>query len=158
MSATSKNGLELLIKKIEMIDLDQQIKLIKDLAKSKSLFNKFAIDFANRKNIAKSQLIRFHDFLNKQENKEQYFRDLVEKIMVKYSSNEYKSRFKYYEPKESLFSFLLEYSEKYGKKANDEEFEKYGNYFMACLYKLHDYYFGLMVGQGSCVIIIDSRK
>ena len=41
MNATSKSGLKLLIKKIEMIDLDQQIKLIKDLAKSKSLFNKF---------------------------------------------------------------------------------------------------------------------
>ena len=146
MNVTNKNGLELLIKKIEMIDYDQQIKLIKDLAKSKSLFNKFAIDFANRKNITESQLNRFHDFLNKQENQEQYFRDLIEKIMVKYSSKEYKSRFKYYEPKESLFSFLLEY------------FEKYGNYFMTCLYKLHDYYFGLMVGQGSCVIIIDSRK
>ena len=139
------------------MDNSKQIDLIKDLANSKSLFCKFAQDFVNKKMINESQLKRFNEFLNKQENQEQYFRDLIEKILIKYSSNEYKSRFKYSEPKETLFTFLLEYSEKYGNKATDDEFEKYGNSFMPCLYTLHGYYFGLMIGQGSCVVIFDSR-
>lgn len=84
------------------------------------------------------------------------FKELVEKAIVKYSSDKYRdSWFKRgIEPPEKLFWFLLEYVKCHGRECEIPEWEKYANDFSAELYYLDGYYFNLMHGQGSVVQII----
>lgn len=98
-----------------------------------------------------SQLLRFHEKYN-DKNK---FSKIVEKIISKYDSDKYRNR-EYNlgrEPMEDLYFFLYEYASKYGIGSTDEEFEIHGNNFTSGLYKIHGYFFNLMCGQGSCILI-----
>ena len=105
----------------------------------------------NRQMMEDSQMDRFHLKYDTSEK----FSAIVEKIITKYDSAEYRDK-EYKigrEPMESLFFFLFEYAGKYGRKVNKEEYKKYGNTFTSGLYTIHDYYFNLMCGQGSVVHI-----
>lgn len=105
----------------------------------------------NRQLMEDSQMERFHLKYDTSEK----FSVIVEKIITKYDSAEYRDK-EYKigrEPMESLFFFLFEYAGKYGREVNNEEYKKYGNTFTSGLYTIHDYYFNLMCGQGSVVHI-----
>lgn len=102
--------------------------------------------------IKNSQLDRFHCKIKSSDD----FSVFVEKVCDKYDSNKYRNFWysKGIEPPEPLKFFLMEYAEKYGEDCTEEEFEKYGSIFTGGLFKVHGYYFNLIVGQGSFVHII----
>ena len=101
--------------------------------------------------IHENQLDRFHlKFKGKKK-----FTNIVEKIIKKYESKEYKDKWykRGIEPPEDLYFFLLRYTEKYGKEGSKKDYEKYGTRFTSELYYIHGFYFNLMNGQGSFVEI-----
>lgn len=110
-------------------------------------------EFANKlkreEDILNSQLERFH---NKFANR---FSEIVEKVIVKYESDEYNNRWykRSIEPPEDLFWFLFEYAVKYGKECSQKEYQEYGGDFTTALFLVHGYYFLRMDGQGSVVQI-----
>jgi hypothetical protein len=83
------------------------------------------------------------------------FSDVVEKIITKYNSDSYAKRYysKGRQPNETLFHFLFDYAKKYGSEATKKEYNKYGNYFTVEIYKINDYYFNYMNGQGGAIKI-----
>lgn len=105
--------------------------------------------------IVDSQLERFHNRILRDNN----FSELIEKIQTKYSSDKYKDReYKIgVEPREPLFGFLMNYAEKYGRDATEEEWEELSGMFTNELYYIYGYYFELVVGQGSYVSVYKEK-
>jgi hypothetical protein len=101
-----------------------------------------------KRNIINSQLDRLHN-----SNKVDI---LIEKTIIKYNSLEYRNRWfnRGIEPPEHLFTFLFDYSLKYGRKTTQEEWNKYSNVFTTELTYCNNYYFNLMNGQGSSIKLI----
>lgn len=106
--------------------------------------------------IKEKQLERFHSKINSKKD----FEFFVEKVISKYESDKYKDFWwkRYCEPPKSLYFFLFKYAKKYGREANRNEYQKYANMFTAGIYTIHGYYFNLMNGQGSCILISKNRK
>lgn len=78
--------------------------------------------------------------------------DVIEILIKKYDSNKYVSR-EYrlgYQPRETLFWLLLEYSKKYGSECTDQ---KYWNDFTGEAYYVGSYVIQVMHGQGSVIRI-----
>lgn len=106
--------------------------------------------------IKDKQLERFHSKINSKEDFE-YF---VEKIITKYDSDKYRDFWWkcHCEPPTPLYFFLFEYAKKYGREANRNEYQKHANTFTAGLYTIHGYYFNLMNGQGSVIVVSKKRN
>lgn len=103
--------------------------------------------FEREDRILESQLERFHKYTN--------FEEILEKIINKYNSKEYKDRWysRSIMPPETLFWFIYNYAEKYGRAATREEWDTYGNMFTSSLYYINGYIFNQMDGQGSIIKI-----
>lgn len=85
-------------------------------------------------------------------NYENNIDDLIEKLINKYYSDEYKKR-EYslgYEPRESLFWLVWSYAEKYCEQCNDVN---YYNMFTSNAYYIGSYVIQVMNGQGSVIKI-----
>lgn len=108
-------------------------------------------DKINQKNtVLNNQLDRFHlkygHILN----------DVITKLQSVYESDAY-----YYKwmnkgiiPPESLYWFIFEYAQKYGKEASQNEYNEYGNMFTTTMYVINDFIISRMDGQGSIIRII----
>lgn len=120
-----------------------------DSEEGKADTQRYVQKLKNENNIFNSQLERFHKKYSNIED----FEIILDKIINKYSSDKYRDRHynKGCEPPESLFYFLLNYFEKYGRLGNGEEIIKY-NYPNSIFY-LNGYYCMLFVGQGSFISI-----
>ena len=112
--------------------------------------------FRKRKEIKEKQLERFHSKINSSED----FESFVEKVIAKYNSDKYRDSWfkRYKEPREELYFFLYKYARKYGREANKSEYKKYGNTFTGDIQTIHGYYFNIMYGQGTVVLIHKKRK
>jgi hypothetical protein len=134
--------------------VDELKRLLEDPEEEKKIQDYFD-KIAKKHEIENNQIERAHAKFDER------FEEIIEKIITKYHSKKYKGR-EYdrgYEPREELFFFLLKYAEKYGRECESkEEFLKYGNTFTAELYYYKGYYFNLMIGQGSCVLIFKEEK
>ena len=92
------------------------------------------------------------------------FSTLVEKIIARYESREYRDKFldKGKEPPETLYWLLLDYASRYGRDCAVDgtmaEWRNYGNSFTTELYFCDGYYFNRMDGQGSIVRIIKESQ
>lgn len=95
------------------------------------------------------QINKFHNRNN--------FKEFVKKVIEKYNSDKYRDRWfkRNIEPPEDLYHFLFDYVAKYGRKCDHNEWQKYGNEFTVEMLYHEGYYFSLLYGQGSPVIIID---
>lgn len=100
-----------------------------------------------KKEIEEIQLERFHNRILKGLN----FNELVDKLILKYDSDEYVMGWynRGIEPPMRLFDFLCDYAEKYGREATDKEYDEYGNMFTSSIYIINGYYIHIMSGQGS---------
>ena len=92
--------------------------------------------------INKISRIKYNDFII-----------LVDKIIQKYSSNEYRNRFNECEPHETLFYYLYDCASNYDREATEVEFSKYGNMFTCGLFFYRGYFFNRMNGQGTVIHI-----
>jgi hypothetical protein len=103
-----------------------------------------------------NQLDRFHIKYNTKE----LFVEFLEKVIIKYNSKEYNDRWynRGTEPPESLYFFLFNYAQKYGRECDDAEWAKYGNMFSGDLYFIHGYYFNIMHGQGTVIKVTKADK
>ena len=123
-----------------------------DSEEGKIYTNNFFRKLNNEKLIYESQLERFNNKNN--------FQEFILKVIKKYESKTYKD--KWYklsiEPPEFFYFFLYDYAEKYGRECNQEEYEKYGNMFTSRMYYYDGYYFNLIHGQGSCVLIFKEKE
>lgn len=92
-------------------------------------------------------------------NKSGRFKEFTEKVIEKYNSQQYKNRWRNRgpEPPETLFWFLFEYAQVYGRECNVDEWNKHANMFTAELYFCEGYYFNLMNGQGSTIIVTKNK-
>jgi hypothetical protein len=109
----------------------------------------WAVKINNEKAVRQSQLNRFHD---KYANS---IGEIFYKIRIKYESNKYIYRWldRGIEPPQSLFWFLFDYAEKYGREATSEEYIEHGNMFTSMMYYIDGYFFRRMDGQGSVIDI-----
>lgn len=97
------------------------------------------------------QLHRFHKDYSAD------FDTIVEKVIKKYESDEYKDRWynRGIEPPCDLYWFLFYYAEKYGDECTPEGryWKEYGNMFTSAMYQINGYTFQRMDGQGSVIKI-----
>jgi hypothetical protein len=126
-----------------MIDIEKLKEILNSeegLANAKAFFQKFEDEDA----ILESQIKRFHEKFSFR------FDEIVNKIILKYSTNEYYNRYmmRGLLPSEDLYFFLYEYVTKYGNRVEDES-----NPFSDCYYLLGDYKFQKMYAQGTVVLI-----
>ena len=133
------------------MDCSKYIEWLKSDEGHKSITD-FFDKVAKEESIKAKQLERFHKFGN--------FSDFVEKVIVKYTSEEYTERWykRGFEPQESLYWFLYQYAEKYGRKCNKTEHKKYGNMFTSGLFFCDGYFLNRMDGQGSVIKITKLKK
>ena len=118
-------------------------------AGQKSLSN--YVEKINNENVIKeSQLARFNTKFGGL-----LFSEIIEKIQAKYESDKYINYWysKGFEPPKSLYFFLLDYAEKYGREATEKEYEEFGNMFTSSMFVCNDYFVSRMDGQGSVVHI-----
>lgn len=110
-------------------------------------FNKKELE----KNIKTKQLERFKERGN--------FNEFIEKVISKYNSDEYRDHWynRGIEPPETLYWFLFDFAEKYGRECNDEEWEQYSNLFTSSLFYINGYYFNKINGQGSAITIVKTE-
>lgn len=127
-----------------------------DSPEGKASMAAYAQELINKEKIRLSQLERFHlkitgSILN--------FQKIVKRILKKYRTNKYRNHWykRGIEPPESLCWFLFEYAELYGRECTKKELKKYGNMFTGALYYYDGYYFNLMHGQGSVVLIFSEK-
>lgn len=99
--------------------------------------------------IQERHLIKFYEKYDSQ------FVKFVERYIKKYDSDEYIDRCynKGYEPSTPMFHFFYDYASKYGREASNNEYEKYGNDFTGSLVYIHGYFFNMMHGQGTVILI-----
>lgn len=122
----------------------------------KKIFQEIIEKIGNTNIIIDSQLERFHTKFGNKEN----FVFIIEKIIQKYESSKYRDMWykRNIEPPESLYWFLYDYANKYGRKCNENEWEEYGNVFSSDLVYLNGYYFNIMNGQGVAIEIKKENK
>ena len=84
------------------------------------------------------------------------FLELTEKAIEKYNTDKYRDSWykRGIEPPESLFWFLFDYAEKYGRECDEKEWGQYGNMFTSSLFFVNGYYFNRMDGQGSVIKVM----
>ena len=112
-----------------------------------------------KEDIKDKQLERFHSKIISTKPSKKNFEFFVEKVISKYQSDKYRDYWwkRHCEPPVPLYFFLFKYAKKYGREANRNEYQKYANMFTSGLYVIHGYYFNLMNGQGSVVIITKKK-
>jgi hypothetical protein len=118
--------------------------------------NDFFDDFDKLNEILEKQYSRFYDRLKSKKNN---FSELVEKIIDKYESNEYRDRWynRGFEPEESLYFFLYYFAVKYGREATPNEYKRYSNEFISGIYYFDKYFFCMINGQGSSIQIFEEE-
>ncbi len=123
-----------------------------DTPEMQAKMDDYFIKINQRAEIKDNQMVRLKERVDKDP---EYFKLFVDKVSEKYESDEYRDRERKIgrQPTTSLFFFLLEFAEVYGRECNEEEFEKHGNGFTGALYYFGGYYFNLMIGQGSLVLV-----
>ena len=116
-----------------------------DLNNDKGYFN----SLKRKKEIHEKQLIRLH--------KSGKFVELTKKCIDKYKSDKYIDKWYNlgYEPPCNLYYFLHDYAKKYGRVLDNEELKQYANIFTTSIYYCEGYYFNLMIGQGSTILITE---
>lgn len=114
----------------------------------KNSITKFTEKIEREERIKTNQLERLY--------KSGKFIEFTENVIEKYNTDKYKDSWykRGYEPPESLFWFLFDYAEKYGRECDEQELEQYGNMFTSCLFFVNGYYFNRMDGQGSVIKVI----
>lgn len=129
------------------MDLDN-LKAWFDSDEGKKSISDYADKLRREDEIMDKQFERFKRLIN--------FGEFTEKVILKYSSKKYRDRWynRGIEPPESLYWFLFEYAERYGRKCSRKEWNTYGNVFSSSLYFCNGYYFNRMDGQGSVIKII----
>ena len=139
--------------------MDNVLKTFVDYLSSedgKKSIESYLSDLEKKEQITNSQYERFHNKIYSTES----FNDFVERIQTKYKSKKYINH--WYGigiiPPESWYFFLFEYASKYGEECTDEEYEKYGCDFTSAIFKIHNYYFELISGQGSFIHIFKNEK
>lgn len=115
----------------------------------KETIYKYFDKIVEKQKIYKNQIKRFH------KNHSERFDEILEKIIHKYDSDEYynKEINRGFEPRCSLYYFMYDYAEMYGRKLTEKEMTKYSNSFTVGIYFIKGYYIQLMQGQGSVVRI-----
>ena len=133
-----------------MIDL-KKIDEWFDSEEGKKSIADFAEKIEREERIKTKQLQRLHESGN--------FLELTEKAIEKYNSDDYIDSWykRGVEPPESLFWFLFEYAEKYGRECEEQEWEQYGNMFTSSLFFVNGYYFNRMDGQGSVIKVVKAE-
>ena len=118
----------------------------------KKSIDKFLEKIEREKTIKNNQLERL--------NRSGKFLELTKKAIAKYNTTEYRDSWykRGIEPPESLFWFLFEYAEKYGRECEEQELKKYGNMFTSSLFFLNGYYFNRMDGQGSVIKVVKAEN
>lgn len=99
--------------------------------------------------IVNSQLKRFHNLSVKERT------DFVKKVIKKYDSIEYKTRWydKYIFPPCELFTFFFEYAKKYGVRQEDHDAIFADSYTFDSKWSVN-----LLYGQGTAVIISEIEE
>ena len=123
-----------------------------DLQKLRDWFDseegiKHITDIKNKNKVEARQLERLYE--------SGCFEKLTEKAIEKYNSSEYRDRWynRGIVPPEDLLFFLFDYAKKYGRECSEEEWIKHGNSFSSGLFFCNGYYFNMMNGQGSAIIV-----
>lgn len=118
----------------------------------KKSLDDFCEYFINKQTIISKQ----HERFDKKFGTYESFDKIVQKILRKYVSDEYKDRWhkRNIEPPEPLCHFLFEYSRDYGRECSTGEWFKFSNEFTHEMYYIFGYYFLLIIGQGSYIRII----
>lgn len=131
----------------------QKLKDLLDSEEGQKSIQEWVNKINNESLIKESQLERFH--ISKHTRDRFVFDLLIKKLIHKYDSDKYRDKWWKlgYEPPENLYWFIFHYAEKYGKELTDEEYELYGNMFVTSGYKILNYAFVRMDGQGSVVKI-----
>lgn len=135
----------------------KKTKIMRDLKKIEEWFDseegkksiaEFAEKIEREERIKTNQLERFY--------KSGKFLELTEKVIKKYNTDKYRDSWykRGIEPPESLFWFLFQYAEKYGRECEEEEWKQYGNMFTSSLFFIDGYYFNRMDGQGSVIKVV----
>lgn len=134
-----------------MIDL-KKIDEWFDSEEGKKSIAEFAEKIEREERIKTTQLERFH--------KSGKFLELTEKAIKKYNTDKYRDSWykRGIEPPESLFWFLFEYAEKYGRECEEKEWKQYGNMFTSSLFFIGGYYFNRMDGQGSVIKVVKAGR
>ena len=129
------------------VSLADGLRKFLETEEGKKEFEEYFHDVERRENVRDSQLKRLH-----QSGK---FKEFTEKVIAKYSTNEYADRWlkRHIEPEEALYWFLFFYAKKYGTEATNNEYDLYGNMFTSELYHCEGYWFNKMDGQGSVIQI-----
>jgi len=119
-----------------------------DSEEGKKSMEQFCLNIVKTEEVLNNQLERFH--------KNNNFKEFIEKVIIKYDSDNYKDRWYYkgIQPPEDLYWFLYEYAVKYGRECKKKEWKKYSNNFTSELYYINGYYFNRMDGQGSIIQVI----
>lgn len=130
-----------------MIDL-KKIEEWFDSEEGKKSIAEFAEKIERKERIKTNQLERLYESGK--------FLELTEKAIKKYNTDKYINSWykRGIEPPESLFWFLFEYAEKYGRECEEEEWKQYGNMFTSSLFFIDGYYFNRMDGQGSVIKVV----
>lgn len=129
----------------------EELVRLSESEEGEKLLQDISLKYQNEERIRLTQLERLKE--------KGSFIEFTEKVIKKYSSEEYKFRCynRTIEPPEDLYFFLFEYAEKYGRKCNPDEYKTYGNMFTAAIYYCDGYYFNLMNGQGAAIIITKEK-
>lgn len=133
-----------------MIDL-KKIDEWFDSEEGKKSIAEFAEKIEREERIKTNQLERFY--------KSGKFLELTEKAIKKYNTDKYRDSWykRGIEPPESLFWFLFQYAEKYGRECEEKEWKQYGNMFTSSLFFIDGYYFNRMDGQGSVIKVVKAE-
>lgn len=125
-----------------------------DSEEGKRSLESYANSLIQERKLKDIQLEKFHAKFASEEK----FKAFVEVVIQKYRSDDYYNRWfkRGIEPPNSLFWFLFEYSEKYGRECTQDEWKKHSNPFTADLFYVNGYYFNLMHGQGSFIKITNN--
>lgn len=117
-----------------------------------SLLDEYFESLRKSEEILDYQLTKFKNKFDKNNN----FVEFVEKVIEKYDSDEYINRWykRHIFPPEDLFWFLFSYAEKFGREADQKEYQEFGNMFTSSMFFINGYYFNLMNGQGSVIKVI----
>lgn len=122
-----------------------------DSEEGKRSIAEFAEKIERKERIKTNQLERLH--------KSGKFIELTEKSIEKYNTDKYRDSWykRGIEPPESLFWFLFEYAEKYGRECDIQEWKQYGNMFTSSLFFVNGYFFNRMDGQGSVIKVVKAE-
>lgn len=129
----------------------EKLKQIIDSGEAKEYFDKIRQEEDRINAFLDRQAERLHKMVD--------FEGFVDKVIAKYESDEYRSRWwsRGIEPQEMLFDVLLHYASKYGRDLGLGEYLEQSNPFTAELKYCRGYYFHLMIGQGSVIHVTKAK-